>query len=214
VAVSAVKKFLICSTLLVGAAAAGVGSLGYMATRPVDFDWSDDPNKVELHEADRKLQLLKEAQESNTKGFIRLSEVEINSFLDNRHKMVSGNNADSSVELIRTAIMLSKSDVNLVSYIRKPVFGYPLHFVWQRSVTPKKDTNGWTFVLNSMKVGTLEIPPKYWPKVDEFMGPIDSVFEERAEWLSKIPTIALTRNELTKRPEVRLYTFIPDQNNR
>jgi len=213
VAVSAVKKLLICTTLLAGAALAGVGSVAYMATRPVEFEWPQDPNQVELQEADRKLQLFNDAQENKKKGFVRLSEVEINSFLQNRHKMVTGNNTNSSIELERTAVLLNGNNIDVVTYFRKPVFGYRLPFVWQRVVTPKKETNGWTFTLQQMKLGTLDVPPRFWPKIEEFVGPIDSAFEERMDWLSKIPVISLTRNESSKRPEVRLYTFIPDQNN-
>jgi hypothetical protein len=214
VALSAVKKFVICSTLLIGAAAAGVGSVGYMATRPVELDLQQDPNKVELQEADRKLQLFNEAAENKKKGFIRLSEVEINSFLENRHKMVTGTNATSSVELVKTAILLNGNSINVVTYFFKPVFGYRLPFVWQRLVSPKKETNGWAFNLQQMKLGTLEIPPRYWPKIEEFVGPIDSAFEDRMAWLSQIPTISITHNEVSKAPEVRLYTFVPDQKNR
>src|SRR4051812_21038290 len=100
-----------------------------MATRPVDFDWPQDPNQVELQEADRKLQLFNEAQENKKKGFVRLSEVEINSFLQNRHKMVTGNNTNSSIELERTAVLLNGNTIDVVTYFQKPVFGYRLSFV-------------------------------------------------------------------------------------
>ncbi len=205
---------MICTTLLAGAAAAGVGSVAYMATRPVEFEWPQDPNQIELQEADRKLQLFNEAQENKKKGFVRFSEVEINSFLQNRHKMVTGNSTNSSIELERTAVLLSGQSIDVVSYFQKPVFGYRLPFVWQRVVTPTKDTNGWTFTVQQMKLGTLDVPPRYWPKINEFVGPIDGFFEDRVEWLSKIPLISLTRSETTKRPEVRLYTFFPEQNNK
>lgn len=208
---SPVKKFFVLGSLLAIAVVAAAGSLVYMATRGVEVDWQQDPNKVELHEANRKMKLFDEAQSSKRKGFIRLSEVEINSFMENRFKMVSGSSAGSSMELHKSAVLLTGTNIHFVAWLEKPIFGYRIPLVWQRAITPIKETNGWTFSVDQMKIGQLEIPKRLWPQVEELIGPIDTAFEEKKDWLAQVPSIALTHNELSHSPEVRLYTYAPDK---
>src|ERR1051325_1785827 len=80
----AVKKLfygiVIIALLLVASACV----LAHLLTSEIEIAFTQDPNKVEAHEANRKLQLFSEAREAKRRGFIRLSEVEINSFLDGR----------------------------------------------------------------------------------------------------------------------------------
>jgi hypothetical protein len=214
VALSQVKKVLILTTLLTGAIAAAAGSVVYLATRPVQIDWQQDPNKVELYEANRKISLFDEAQSTRRKGFIRLSEVEINSFLQNRFKMVSAADTNALLELKKSAVLLTGTNIQFVAWLEKPVFGYRIPFVWQRSIIPVRENNKWTFAVQEMKIGQLEIPRRFWSQVEAFVGSIDAAFEEKRDWLAQVPSITLSKNELSHFPEVRLYTFLPDKNHR
>ncbi|MGN6387863.1 MAG: hypothetical protein ACTHMT_16660 [Verrucomicrobiota bacterium] len=204
------KKFLLLSTLLAAAVIASAGSVVYMATRTVEVDWQQDPNKVELHEANRKIRLFEDAFNSKRKGFIRLSEVEINSFMENTFKVVSGASAGTSMELHKSAVLLTGTNIHFVAWLEKPIFGYRIPVVWQRAITPVKDEKGWSFSVQQMKIGQLEIPRRIWPEIEKWIGPIDAVFEEKKDWLAQVPKIALTKNELSNSPEVRLYTFVPE----
>ena len=213
-AVSTTKKVVVLGVLLTASVIAAAGSFAYLATRSYEVDWVVAPNKVELMEANRKLVLFDQAQTNRQKGFIRLSEVEINSLIENRFKIVSGTNKDSTIELTRTAVLLTGTNITFVAWLQKPIYGYRVPLVWQRGVVPVKSTNGWSFSVQHMMLGNLEIPKKFWPDVQEFIGPIDSAFDEKKDWLAQIPEVSLTRNEASHNPEVRLYTYLPEQNHK
>lgn len=204
------KTILLCSAFLVVAVLGAVIYALYALTRPLEYTFSQDPNTVEAHEANRKLKLLNEAQASNRQGFVRLSEVEINSFIDGRYN--TGNVAQTnSVQVLKSGVVLSENDITFITWHRAPVLGIDLPFVWQRSVSPIQGTNGWTFLLRSMRVGQLEIPRKHWDKVNQFLGASDALFEDRKAWLRDLPFVSVARNEESKSPEIRLYTYLPKE---
>jgi hypothetical protein len=78
-------------------------------------------------------------------------------------------------------------------------------------VTPVRQTNGWSFAVRSMKVGEVGIPRDHWPRVEQFLGATDALFQERREWLKTLPMVTLAKNEESDSPEVRLYTYLPKE---
>ena len=194
--------------LILGAA----GTAGYMVTRPLDVDFAQQPNAVEAHEANRKLKLLNDAQTTQKHGFFRFSEVEINSFLDGRYNASTEAQTNSPVKLVKSGIILGSDRVNFVTWHEAPVFGLNLPIVWQRIVSPSRTTNGWSFTLASMRVGSLEIPQQYWGHVNAVLGAGDALFDDRKEWLKSLPLVTLGHNEVSKSPEFRLYTYVPTEN--
>jgi hypothetical protein len=194
------------------AAIAAAGSALYMLTRPLEVAFTQEPNAVEAHEANRKLKLLNEAQSTQKRGFVRFSEVEINSFLEGRYNAGNHSATNSRLKLVKSGVLLGPDHVTFVTWHHAPIFGLELPLVWQRVVTPSKGTNGWTFALESMRVGDLEIPPQYWSHVEAILGHTDSLFEERKSWLQSLPLVSIARNEQSKSPEFRLYTYVPTEN--
>src|SRR5687767_13800792 len=168
--------------LILGAAGLAV----YTVTRPLDLEFAQDPNAVEAHEANRKLKLLNEAQTTQKRGFVRLSEVEINSFLDGRYNSNNENQTNSRVKLVKSGVLLGQDRVTFVTWHRAPIFGFDLPIVWQRVVAPSKDTNGWNFTLESMRVGQVEIPAQHWARINAILGVGDTLFEERKSWLKSL----------------------------
>lgn len=199
------------SLVLVVAVVGTVGSLLYLLTRPLDIDFAQDPNAVEAFEANRKLKLFNEAQTERRQGFIRLSEVEINSFLDGRYNTGKNKQTNSPVKLVKSGVFLDKKSLTFVTWHRAPVLGFELPFVWQRIMTPSNDTNGWDFELRTMRVGHLDIPPEYWDRVQKILGGTDTLFDERKMWLRDLPFVSLAQNEQSKAPEFRLYTYVPNE---
>ena len=191
---------------------ATVGTALYLITRPLENDFAQDPNAVEAHEANRKLKLLSDAQTTQKRGFVRLSEVEINSFLEGRYNSGTASQTNNPVKLVKTGVLLGPDQVTFVTWHKAPIFGFNLPIVWQRVILPVQTTNGWTFALESMRVGQLEIPAQYWPKVDAILGSGDALFEERKAWLQSLPLVSLSHNEVSKSPEFRLYTYVPTEN--
>lgn len=183
----------------------------YALTRPLEVDFAQDPNAVEAHEADRKLKLFNEAQASRRQGFVRLSEVEINSFLDGRYNSAKNSRTNDPVKLVKSGVLLGASDITFVTWHQAPLLGFKFPFVWQRVISPVKETNGWTFNLHSMQVGNVNVPPQHWARVNDFFGGNDSLFEDRKVWLRNLPLVTMAHNEQSKSPEIRLYTYLPKE---
>jgi hypothetical protein len=203
------KKIFFAFAACVALVVVAVGVAGYYLTRPLPETFSTRPNVVEAQEANRKLKLLNEAQSSRKQGFVRFSEVEINSFLD---KYNSSNSTNAPVQLVKAGVFLGEGEVNFVTWHSLDVFGFKVPFVWQRVLTPIKQKEGWNFTMRSMKVGAVEIPEGNWSKVEEVLGTTDALFAERKEWLKTVPMVQLAQNELSETPEVRLYTYLPKEN--
>ena len=203
------KKIFFAFAAGVALVVAAAGAAGYYLTRPLQTDFALRPTVVEAQEANRKLKLLNEAQSSRKQGFVRFSEVEINSFLD---KYNSSNSTNSPVKLVKAGVFLGEKDVNFVTWHNVDVFGFKIPFVWQRVITPLKQKEGWSFAVRTMKVGAVEIPEGHWPRVEQLLGMSDALFAERKEWLKTVPMVSLAQNELSETPEVRLYTYLPKEN--
>ena len=185
------------------------GTFFYLLTRDLPAHWQD-PNRVELIEADRKLKLLNEALAEKTRGFVRLSEVEINSFIEDRYSVQTNSTKGEGPGMDRAVVLLTSTNLTLVTWVTKPLFGRELPLVWHRSLAPVQETNGWRMVMTAMRVGELNIPPRFWSKVEAELSGADGVFEERKVWLAQIPTVAIMRNEVNQKPELRLYTYVPE----
>jgi hypothetical protein len=203
------KKFLlICGILTVGAVIF-IATVAFLATRPVDIELAQDPNPVEAHLAGVKLKLLNDARETRRQGYVRFSEVEINSLLDPRYHKEKLNRTNDPVQLVKTAVMLHRTNLTVVTWLRAPLQRLAVPLIWQRTVFPVKQGQQWNFEISEMRLGTLKVPRLFWPQVDNALGSIDQAFEERKTWLTKFPKIALMKNELSHAPELRLFTYSP-----
>jgi hypothetical protein len=205
------KKLLWGTGTIVAVVLGTVGTALYMVTRPLEADFAQEPNAVEAHEDNRKLKLLNDAQTTQKRGFVRLSEVEINSFLEGRYNAGREAQTNSPVKLVKSGVLLAPDRVTFVTWHQAPVFGMNLPIVWQRVVSPTQTTNGWTFSMDSMRVGQLEIPAQYWSRVAAILGSGDALFEDRKAWLKSLPLVTLAHNEVSKSPEFRLYTYVPTE---
>jgi hypothetical protein len=203
------KKLLVALAVTIVLALVAVGAAGYFLTRPLAVDFAERPNSVEAQEANRKLKLINQAQTSGKQGFVRFSEVEINSFLDGKYKGAATN---APLQLVKAGVFLGEGKITFVTWHNATVFGYNLPFVWQRVVKPVKTTNSWNFEVASMRVGQVEIPEGHWAKIEKILGATDSLFDERKGWLKSLPMVTLAKNEQSESPEVRLYTYLPKEN--
>ncbi|HEV8542305.1 MAG TPA: hypothetical protein VGR78_07935, partial [Verrucomicrobiae bacterium] len=131
----------------------GLAACLVLLTRDADIEFAQNPNSVEAHEAKRKLALFDEAQSTKRKGFVRFSEVEINSFLDQEQK--NGSQTNAAVRLVRSSVLLAPPSLTFVSWHTARILGVNLPFVWQRTVNMNKGANGWGFSTRQMRVGTV-----------------------------------------------------------
>jgi hypothetical protein len=209
VAYPAKKKVLWAAGIFAILAVLAFGGLLLLLTSGIEVQLAQDPNSVEEHEANRKLNLLNDAQANKRRGFVRLSEVEINSFLEGRYNGRSYR-TNSPVQLVKSCVQLNPPHLVFTTWHTRPVLGLNLPFVWQRTLVPVKKSGSWCFSTRQMRVGRVEIPERFWPEVERFLGECDRTFEERTVWLAHLPAISLTRNELSQAPELRLYTYLPE----
>jgi hypothetical protein len=187
------------------------GVLAYLLTSQVEIEFAQDPNPVEAHEAARKLDLFNEAQAAKRKGFVRFSEVEINSFLQGGLNSKT-NSAGKAITPpgIKNSVVLSPTELTFVTWEKHDLFGFEIPFVWQRTVVPTKGPDGWSFATREMRVGRVEVPQRLWGAARALLGKSDECLKGREDWLSRLPAITLARNELSQAPELRLYTYVPE----
>jgi hypothetical protein len=200
------KKVSLVLGLLLGVFLATSLYYGFKLTRNIDPQWVQDPNPVEAYEANRKIRLLSNS-EARSKGFVRLSEVEINSYL--QEKVRSLTNSPASLALVQAAVRLAETNVTFICWTHKNLLGFQVPFVYQRSYKFGETNAISDLELESIKVGTVEIPKALWTRAESFFSSTDTRFEDRRRWIAELPAVLLTRNELTHNPEVRLYNFQP-----
>ncbi len=191
--------------LMLGVAA---GIFSYALLSDVEVNIAQNPNASDSLEAGRKLKLFGEAVAAKKQGFIRLSEAEINAFLHNRYKSQK-NRTNSPVQLVKAGVLLHQTDLTFITWQKLSLFGMEIPVVWQRLVSPQRTSDGWRLSLDEMRIGKITIPGDYWADVSRFLGGSDSAFEERKVWIANVPTVMLSHNEITRAPELRLYTYIP-----
>lgn len=188
------------------------GAIVYLSTRPVDVELAQDPNPLEAHFAQGKLDLLKEACENKKKGFIRLSEVEINSILETKYNDPKNIRTNLPVALVKTAVLLHQTNLTFVSWHKASlVGGLSVSFVWQRTVSPVPERGGTSIRMDAMRLGRINVPKEVWPKIEQFFGKTDVVFADRRDWIASLPKVAVTKNELSLAPELRFFSYDPDE---
>jgi len=213
-AASRTKKFffaLICLLLLAVLAA---GLLLYRLTEPVPVHLGQEPNPVEASEAWRKLKLLNEALAAKRRGFVRLTEVEINSFIEDRYNnsasRTAPGNDPKAARRLKVNVLLTQTNLTVATWHVAPLLGLELPFVWQRTVVPEKIGERWGFPIREMQLGSVKLAPRFWPHAIQLLGAADADFQERAAWLRALPGVSIARNERSRAAELRLYSYDPD----
>ncbi|MHB8519692.1 MAG: hypothetical protein ACYDH9_02930 [Limisphaerales bacterium] len=182
-------------------------------TADVEAAGLEAPNTLDARELERKLTMFDEALKSSRHGFIRLSEVEINSYL---HEHYPGKRNDGEPDqlsdgcrLIRCRADLTGNEVIFYSWVQMRWHHRAFGFCWQRTAALHRAADRWEFALKSMRVGRQEIRPELWRRVDTLFQTADQGFQEEFAWLMGRPALEIKPSELSQAPELRLYTF-PD----
>lgn len=185
--------------------------LYFKVTAEADTYSLKEPNALDAREANRKLGLYKKALEGPERsGFIRLSEVEINSYLRERYfadQAKSLTNAPDSVpRLLESRVKLSGQEILWYCWVQKKWCGVSVPMVWRRNLELARGTNSPKLATKSMTLGKLEVPLRYWPFVNRELGEVDRVFAEDRRWVEKLPRLEIRTNNQSAAPELRLYT--------
>jgi hypothetical protein len=193
-----------------------VGALvgAYMLSRDIHFDLGN-PNVVEANNFRKKLRRYETAITNGTHGYVKFSQVEINSFIG--RTMTNSTETGSGMHLRRMAVGLTDTNLMLYSWGEYRVANMPLKFVVQRGFTIRQEgTNQWEAPMDSLKIGEVEVPENWWPRLAAILEPLDQPVKDKFAWTTNIPALMVKKNELSKKPELTLYTYkpIPDEDRR
>jgi hypothetical protein len=200
------KRIYLVFGVLFGALLVCAGVGGYMISRDVAFDL-DRPDLNEANNFRKKLRRYEAAKATNQNGWVQFSQSEINSYISRTMTNIANTNS-SSLQLHRIAVALGATNLTLYSWGEYRML-MPLKFVVQREFRIQQEgTNNWEMPLVSFKIGEVEIPEEYWPRMTEFLAPLDQPVKERYGWGTNVPAI-LVRKNVNSKPELRLYTYKP-----
>jgi hypothetical protein len=202
------KRCFLALALLFAVVIVAVLVLAYMVSRDVAFDWQN-PNVVEATHFKEKLSRYENAMSNGQHGFVRFSQLEINSYI--RHSMTNGTDTNApGLHLTRLAVELKDTNLMVLSWGEYRVLNMPLKFVVQRSFSIQQEgANSWELPMQTFKVGEVEVPRNCWDSVSSFLEPMDQPAKESFAWRTNIQALLVTRNNLSQRPELRLYTYKP-----
>jgi hypothetical protein len=185
----------------------------YMLSRDVAFDW-EHPNIVEATAARTKLKKYDDSLARGDRGYVRLTQLEINSYLMTLRTNFATNKIEGTaavpIHLHKVGVNLGQTNFVLYSWGHAKVFGLSLPFVLQRGFGIQQEgTNHWEFPVEFMRVGDMDIPQEFWPRLEAIINDADAPLLAEMRWMTNIQAMLVTKNELSERPEFRLYTYKP-----
>lgn len=193
---------------------AGAGYLGYMLTRDPGIAW-DEPNSVEADFAAKQLAFYKKSKAEGVRGWVKLTEVELNSYLQSAltNKLAATEAAPAMrfpVTLKRIGVSLHKRDLTIYSWGEIKVASLPVPFVVERTVAIQQEgANHWDLALQSLRIGEVEVPKRFWPNFAPTLQALDASVLSQLSWTTNINAMLVARNELSQRSELHLYTYAP-----
>jgi len=188
-----------------------VGALvgAYMISRDPGFAF-EDPKKFEADRFATKLGKYETAVANQQKGFVRFSQAEINSYIQQSMTNRPAETNATGLQLRRVGIGLGNTNVMVHTWAEYKALGLPLKFCAQRGFRIEQNgTNEWRMPLESFKVGEVEVPKRFWDSATAFLRPIDESVIEQFAWRTNIQAILVRKNEISDHPELRLYTYKP-----
>jgi len=199
--------FIVGLLFLVVFVAALVGA--YMISRDPGFAF-EHPNKFETDQFVTKLGKYEAAVSNHHGGFVRFSQAEINSYIQQSMTNRPTDTNAAGLHLRRVGIGLGNTNVMVYTWAQYKALGLPLKFCAQRGFRIEQNgTNEWHMPLESFKVGEVEVPKRFWDSASAFLQPLDEPLLEQFAWRTNIQAILVRKNEISDRPELRLYTYKP-----
>ena len=207
------KRVYFAVAAFFGLILAGLGFLGYMLTRDPGLAW-EPPNPVEAELALKQIAFYKKSKAEGVRGWVKISEVELNSYLQS---VMTNQVADAEIpptrfpmSLKQVGVSLQKRELTIYSWGEARIASIPIPFVVQRTVSIHQEgTNRWDFPMQAVRVGEVEIPKRLWRKLGPTMRALDAPIIARLAWTTNINAMLVSKNELSQRSELHLYTYAP-----
>jgi|GEM_PF-1671190 len=201
------KRVGVLLGVLVALVVVGALYFAFEISRDVNFDW-ENPNNIEAAEARRKLKKYETALVKHQDGWVRFSQLEINSYLMSAttNELAEG----AGYQLRRVGVELTTTNATFYSWGETHFLKLPLSFVLQRTFRIRQGgTNVWDLPIDELKIGDLEIPKRFWPRLKPAIHALDRPLVDYLGWATNVQALLITKNEISQRPELRLYTYSP-----
>jgi hypothetical protein len=181
----------------------------YMISRDPGFAF-ETPNKFEAARFMKTYNSYEKAVADGRKGFVRFTPGEINSYIkQSMTNLPTATNAPG-MHFRKMGIGLTATNLMVYTWGEYRVFNMPLKFVAQRAFRIEQEgTNQWQMHMDSFKVGELELPKSCWDSLDGFVKALDQPIVEQFAWRTNIQALLVRKNEVSERPELRLFTYKP-----
>jgi hypothetical protein len=201
------RKWLGLLLILIGIIGGLAAYVFFQVTAEVETRSIDPGDGLDAAEATRKIKALDDASKRSAKGFIRLSEPEINAHLA---KIYKGNtNSHNGLLHVRSAVNLGPDHFTLFTWVKKSLPFMPIETAWQRKFELSGTGPAKQFKLVSMKIGNLTVPENEWARVEKFLGPVDAVYSNEVTRLLLLPAIELRSVAGGRGFEARFYNYDP-----
>ena len=171
-------------------------------------------NSLDTYEARRKMKIITDSLKSTRKGFVSLSEKEINAFLEATYSApppkTNGPPEKSGMLLRKCSVDLTPTNIVFYCWASDDFFGRRFPLAWQRTASVKYEVDHWSFEVQKMKVGKITIPSAFWPTISGFFHAVDQTFANLAPSLTKIPAVELAADKEKGGTQFILYNYIPE----
>lgn len=201
--------------------AAVIGFLYLRCTSAVGIYESQAVKTSAANEAKRKLALF---QSSNRRGYVRLTEAEMNAYLDELvadgtlMALTNTTNTTNTAAAARIGVSLLRSRIYLVPegflwncWLKTKLGPLAPEVAWQRLFRVARVSNRWEAELSAMTLGRQRVPRWAWPWAEKVLGQISQPFHNKFNWLANAPAVEIKTNDLSLRLELKLFNY-PDTN--
>jgi hypothetical protein len=191
----------------------GLAAIYFFALRqPVLSNW-EMPNDVAAYQAERKLKILRDAKSSFKKGFIRLSQTEANSLLEKKRAHRTAGDSEkalptSAPSSIHSAVLLNADELCLITWHPEPLL-LGRTVALQRKFHLENDGKRAQPQLEALRLGSIVVPQKGWAWTQNRYDPGGKILQDNIAWLQEGNATEIVSNELSKFPELRLYSYMP-----
>lgn len=192
----------------------------HQLTAPVHPRQVERPSLWDLDEAKRKIKLFEEAKALNRRGFVRLSETELNAFLGEREEgedieekedgadsLAAGESDPEAPEFVRIRVALGNEHPTFYTWIRRNWLGKQVEIVWQRTAALHMKNGEWTMETQSMRIGQVDIPRRFWNMVEGAFASVDEQLAHDFGWVKQVPALDIALNKNSQNRELRFYTY-------
>lgn len=165
------------------------------------------PNYIDTNEATRKLDIFRNALDIRRKGYIRLTEGEINSEL---HKFYSSQDENKKVPLpaiSKCRVILDQGDAIILCWVRTPFLNGEKTIVWRRRFELSPYVMGQSLTLLSMHLGKISIPEPLWPAVNDWIGSVNKNLRQNFAWALELPKAEIRLSEDGNEEELKIFTY-------